>query len=207
MLISDLVESPNAYILFMVVLVAALSWHEAAHALIAKKLGDDTAESLGRLTLNPFAHLDPIGSIAILIFGIGWGKPVPVNPNNFANPKLDNLKVALAGPISNIILALIFAGFNAIFQPDQGSLASNFSQAMVYFNLLLALFNLIPIPPLDGSKLIHLFLSEENALKFEQYGFYLLVGLIAVSYFGIPVIGVIIAEPSQFLFDLLIGGS
>lgn len=203
MLIGQLFSNPISFILMAVVLVTALAWHEAAHALIAKHLGDDTAEAEGRLTLNPLAHLDPIGTIAILVAGIGWGRPVPVNPNNFNNPKLDNLKVALAGPISNLILALAFAGLNLIFRPDPGSLAGTFTALAIWYNLLLMFFNLIPIPPLDGSKVVHLFMNDETFFHFEQYGFYLLFGLIALSWIGIPLLSYIIVTPTQTIFSLL----
>lgn len=203
-LIANLFTSPFAFILYIVALLIALTVHEAAHAWAAKKLGDDTAESLGRLTLNPLAHLDPIGTMALLFVGVGWGKPVPVNPNNFKHPKLDNLKVALAGPISNLILALIATAFYWVFRPDGGSLASDFTTTFVYLNLVLMFFNLIPLPPLDGSKLIHLFLDEESYIRFEQYGFYILLGLIALGWLNIPVLSNLIFTPTQFVFNLLL---
>ncbi len=202
-----LINQPLTFLVFIVSIVLALSWHEAAHALVAKWLGDDTAEEQGRLTLNPLAHLDPLGTIALLIAGIGWGKPVPVNPNNFAAPKLDNLKVALAGPLSNLILAILFALLTFAFKPQPGSLAAVFSQTVIWFNLMLMFFNLIPIPPLDGSKIVHLFISDEAFSLFEQYGFYLLFGLILLSYAGVPILSYLILGPTQSLFQILTGSS
>lgn len=205
MLIQQLFTDPLAFAIFAVALVLALSFHEAAHAFVAKRLGDDTAEALGRLTLNPLAHLDPVGTIALLVAGVGWGKPVPVNPDNFRSPRVDNLKVALAGPLSNLLLALIFAGFNLLFGPDPGSLASLFTGMIIWFNLLLMFFNLIPIPPLDGSKVLHLFLSERAYFFLEIYGFYFLFGLIVLMWLGIPLLSTLIFTPTQFLFQLLTG--
>lgn len=207
MLIGELFTNPLSFIILAAALVLALSWHEAAHALVAKQLGDDTAEKLGRLTLNPASHLDPLGTLALLFAGVGWGRPVPVNPNNFQNPKLDNLKVAVAGPISNLILAIIFALFNFLFQPDPDSIAGIFTTTVIWFNLMLMFFNLIPIPPLDGSKIVHLFMDDEAFFRFEQYGFYLLFGLIALSWIGIPVLSTIIMAPTRLLFQLLTQGT
>lgn len=206
MLLGLLFSDPLLFTVIAVALILALSWHEAAHALIAKRLGDDTAEMLGRLTLNPLAHLDPLGTAALVLAGIGWGRPVPVNPANFDNPKLDNLKVALAGPISNLILALIFALFNFIFQPGPDSLAGVFTSTVIWFNIVLMFFNLIPIPPLDGSKIVHLFMSDEAFFRFEQYGFYLLFALIALSWAGIPALTTIIFTPTRILYQLLVSG-
>lgn len=207
MLLNTLFTNPLSFFVVAIALLIALSWHEAAHALVAKRLGDDTAERLGRLTLNPLAHLDLVGTIALLIAGVGWGKPVPVNPSNFEQPKLDNLKVAIAGPISNLILALIFAGLNYIFQPDPGSLAGLVTGMAIWFNLILMFFNLIPVPPLDGSKIVHLFMSDEAFFRLEQYGFYLLFGLIALSWLGVPILSTLIISPAQQLFSILTGAS
>lgn len=203
MLLQDLFTNPLSFLIIAVALVLALSFHEAAHAYVAKLLGDDTAESLGRLTLNPLAHLDPLGTIAILVAGVGWGKPVPVNAGNFENPKLDNLKVALAGPFSNLLLTLLFALLNYIFKPGDGSLAHALTTTIIQLNLALMFFNLIPIPPLDGSKILHLFLDDETFFRFEQYGFYLLFGLIALTWIGIPLLSNLIFAPANYLFQLL----
>lgn len=206
MLLGLLFTDPLNFLAIAAALVLALSWHEAAHAFAARQLGDDTAERLGRLTLNPLAHLDPLGTLAILIAGVGWGKPVPVDVSNFRYPKLDNLKVALAGPISNFILALFFAGLGLIFRPDPGSLAGIFTGTVIWINLILMLFNLLPIPPLDGSKILHLLVDNETFFKIEQYGFFILFGLIALSWAGIPILSFLIFTPAKGLFSLLTGG-
>lgn len=203
MLLDRLFTDPSSFIMLVAILLICLSWHEAAHALVARNLGDDTAESQGRLTLNPLAHIDPLGALAMLVAGVGWGRPVPVNPNNFAHPRLDNLKVALAGPLSNLLLALIFTALNLLFRPDPSSLAGIFTASIIWFNLMLMFFNLIPIPPLDGSKIVHLFLSDEAFYRFEQYGFYVLLGLIGLSWIGIPLLSTIIYTPTKLLFEVL----
>jgi Zn-dependent protease len=201
--ISDLFNNPTGFILFIVVLLMALTVHEAAHAYAAKLLGDDTAELLGRLSLNPLVHLDPLGTLAMLVAGVGWAKPVPVNTSNFTNPRLHNLFVALAGPASNLLLAIVFAVFSAIFKPDPSSLAAAVTTLVIYFNIVLMLFNLIPIPPLDGSKILHLFMSDESFYTLEQYGTYILLGLILLGRFGIPILSTLIFGPTQFLLNLL----
>lgn len=201
--ISGLFSDPSGFVIFIIALLIALTFHEAAHAYVAKLLGDDTAEIMGRLTLNPLAHLDPLGTIAMVVAGVGWAKPVPVNPNNFQQPRFHNLLVALAGPATNFLIALFFAGLNVIFKPEPSSLAAGTTTLIIYFNLVLMLFNLIPIPPLDGSKILHLFMSDESFYYLEQYGTYLLIGLILLGQFGFPIISQLIFGPTQFLFSLL----
>jgi Zn-dependent protease len=201
--IAELFSNPSGFIIFAVALVMALTVHEAAHAYTAKLLGDDTAEMFGRLTLNPLAHLDPIGTLAMLIAGVGWAKPVPVNPNNFQNPRLHNLFVALAGPASNLLLALAFSLLNAIFRPDPSSIAIVVTELIIYFNIVLMLFNLIPVPPLDGSKVLHLFLDDESFYYLERYGMFILLGFILLDRYGFPIISTLIFGPTPYLFNLL----
>ncbi len=205
-LLADLFTSPLDFFVVVIALLIALTVHEAAHAYVARLLGDPTAEHQGRLTLNPLAHLDPIGTIAILLVGIGWGKPVPVDMNNFKQPKLDNLKVALAGPISNLLLACFFALLARITQPDPSSIVAVFTSIIVQLNLALMFFNLIPLPPLDGSKVIALFMYEETFMRFERNGFYILVALLALGWFGFPLISRLIYGPTQLLYNVLLGG-
>jgi Zn-dependent protease len=162
----------------------SLALHEAAHAYVAYRLGDTTAKDAGRLTLNPLAHLDPFGTLALFIFGFGWGKPVPYNPSRLKG-MLDELKIALAGPFANILLAFVLAiGPRYAFiknVPIEENIWLNVSDALSNLNILLAALNLLPIPPLDGSKLIMLFLSPIAKIKFIFYGQWLLFGLIVLQ--------------------------
>ena len=163
-------------ILLIPALVFSLSFHEFAHAWMAYRLGDDTAARLGRLTLNPMAHLDPVGSMALLLMGFGWAKPVPVDTRHLNNPRDDMVKVAAAGPLSNLLLAVLSAislrmllsgGF---LSPD----VKTFLIILMQINITLAVFNLIPIPPLDGSQILTPFIKKyfgsPMVYKMEIYG-------------------------------------
>ena len=182
-------------VFLIVVLIFSVVLHEVSHGVVAYSLGDPTAKDAGRLTLNPIPHLDPIGSIFLpgflvlmsMIGGgpgiiIGWAKPVPINPLFFRNPKYDSVKVSLAGPAANIAIALVFGlalRFLPIvsFSPDLVLIFSS----IVFLNLLLAVFNLLPIPPLDGSHLLFSFLPDSfSGLRsvLSQYGFFLLLFLL-----------------------------
>jgi len=163
-------------------------FHEFAHAWVAHKLGDETAAYHGRLTLNPLAHLDPMGSIMILFVGFGWAKPVPVNPAFFQNPRRDMMLVASAGPLSNLFLA--FVG-GVIFRISLlGGMENGTFGTMLYIfiqiNIMLAMFNLIPLPPLDGSQIFNGMMVRRNpglVMKLQQYGPQILFGLILIGYF------------------------
>ena len=191
-------------------LLFALTVHELAHGYVAWRLGDPTAKMSGRLTLNPLKHLDPLGVIAFIIMKIGWAKPVPVDPRYFRNPRQDMLKVALAGPGANVALALASAAIAhtvvnfftflplAFLQPLVGMLI-----ASVWINIMLAVFNCIPIPPLDGSKVLMGLLPPESARSFaklEPYGFFI---LLALFYTG--VISSVIMPIIRFSNSLLLG--
>lgn len=163
------------FIFFLVLIFYSIIFHEISHGFVAYKLGDPTAKNSGRLSLNPLAHIDPIGTILLPLFTFtylnfifGYAKPVPYNPLYFKNPRRDSILVALAGPITNLLLMLLFLYlYKFDFFP---SLTKNFlSLAQLNFNL--ALFNLIPIPPLDGSKLFLLWMSLEEYIFIETYGF------------------------------------
>ncbi len=168
-------------------LILALTFHEYAHAKMADKLGDPTPEGQGRLTLNPFAHLDPIGTVCLLFAGFGWGKPVQINSSYFRDPAKDNMKVALAGPIMNFILAFVLFFVTALIMLLGVNLSEKvfetlvliFSQAAL-LNVSLGVFNLLPVPPLDGSKVFAYFLkgkAREFLYTLERYSWIIILVL------------------------------
>ncbi|HHL40489.1 MAG TPA: site-2 protease family protein [Deltaproteobacteria bacterium] len=170
-------------------ILLALSVHESAHAWAADRLGDHTARMLGRVTLNPIRHLDPVGTLAIFLSGMfGWAKPVPVNPRNFRDPGRAMMWVALAGPVTNLFLAALFAGVYKLFVAAGDPLGGPVSRPLflmvemsIFLNVGLAVFNLIPVPPLDGSKVLANLLPSDKALTYlriEPYGFMILLVLI-----------------------------
>lgn len=156
------------------VIICILPLHEFAHALVAVKLGDNTPKYDRRLSLNPLASLDPIGCLALLLFGFGWAKPVQVNPRNFKNPKSGMAIVALAGPLANLIAALVGAFIYVavyIFAPNNGfvEFVATFLATYIRVNVTLAVFNFIPIPPLDGSRIVGAFLSYKALSAYYRY--------------------------------------
>ncbi|MFQ3548957.1 MAG: site-2 protease family protein [Armatimonadota bacterium] len=201
------------FILFIIVLVICITVHEFAHAYSAYKAGDNTPKYGNRLNLNPMNHFEPFGAIMIVIsaisgFGIGWGKPVGVNPHNFRNPRWDNLKVSLWGPLSNILMAAIGGGvLRLLFYINfNDSFILSFLVIFVLVNLGLALFNLIPITPLDGSHILSALLPEKEAIIYDsimhQYGFLIFIGLIILAPSILPII---LGPPRKFLFTLFTG--
>ena len=175
---------PEVLVLLIPVLLFALVFHEFSHAWIAYKLGDPTARYAGRLTLNPVAHLDPVGALMILFVGFGWAKPVPVDPRYLKNPREDMMKIAFAGPASNLLLAFI-AGTILRFGIGQGSIA----MMLILFtqiNIMLAVFNMIPVSPLDGSQIFSGLLIRTNpdlVRNLQIYGPQILLGAILIGYF------------------------
>lgn len=173
-------------------ILLALTVHECAHAWVAYRMGDPTAKMLGRITLNPLKHLDPLGTIALFLSGMfGWAKPVPINPRNFRNISKGMMWVAIAGPLANLALAVLSALVYKLFILAAPAMLQSipwvFSPLflMVKFSILinisLAVFNMIPIPPLDGSKVLYNFLPPDKAFAFsriEPYGFFILIFLI-----------------------------
>ena len=189
----------------------ALSFHEFAHAWMAEKCGDSTAARMGRLTLNPMAHLDMMGSLMILFVGFGWAKPVPVDGRNLRNPRTDMMKVAAAGPVSNLLLAMV-AGMVLRFMNGTGLLTDSIIILLIYFtriNIALAVFNLIPVAPLDGSQIFSGYLMKTNpqlAWKIQTYGPQVLFGLILFGYFtGFSILWLVM-EPFVSFFMLLFAG-
>lgn len=195
------------YLLLAPPILLALTIHECAHALAAFKLGDDTAKNAGRLTLNPLVHLDLIGTIMLFLIQLGWAKPVPVNPHNFRNPRTGMFWVALAGPASNLILAAVLGIFFR--QMDAAAAEGAFlayARIMlrygIFINLILAFFNLIPIPPLDGSKILFAFIPSQYdkfVFAFSRYGPYILLLIILVGQRAeVSVIWQLIGPPVRF---------
>ena len=188
-------------------LLYAIVIHEWAHGYIAHKMGDNTAFYMGRLTLNPVKHIDPIGTLilpAILIVAgspivFGWAKPVPVNPNNFKNYKKGELAVSLAGPLANLFSAILFTILGYILMPIARHNAV-MAQMVLFFdfiilvNIVLFAFNLIPLPPLDGSHILALFLSPKGVYKYNKiapYGFYIILALLIFNIIDLYLIGMI----------------
>jgi len=176
--------APEVLILLIPVLVFALVFHEFSHAWVANQLGDPTAKYAGRLTLNPLAHLDIFGSLMILFVGFGWAKPVPVDSRYLGNPRIDMMKIAFAGPASNLLLALI----SGTIIRATGYMGA-FTTMLVMFtqiNIMLAVFNMIPISPLDGSQIFSGFMVRKNpdmVYKLQIYGPQILMGLILFGMF------------------------
>lgn len=186
----------------------ALTLHELAHGYIAMRLGDPTAKNEGRLTMNPIKHLDPIGVLAFIFIRIGWAKPVPVNPVYFKDPRKGMLLVSLAGPGTNILLAvasallykflMLLPALPAAIGYPLGAML----QASVWINIMLALFNLLPIPPLDGSKILMGVLPPRAARTYEQYETYGFILILILFLTGI--IGRVILPLIDFFYSLLL---
>lgn len=209
--------TPSDLIARLIVLVVAFTVHEFAHAFTADRLGDPTPRSQGRLTLNPLAHLDPMGSLLLLVAGFGWAKPVMINPYLLerrlpAAPML----VAAAGPASNFLLAILAAipfRFNwVVLDLRSGNLLPTPFQLLdtfIYINLLLMLFNLLPIFPLDGEKVLSYFLPPGGRTLLERlrpYGSLILLGVIfLLPRFGVNVLQYLIVQPMLFLYGVLVG--
>jgi Zn-dependent protease len=201
------------FVLLIFPILYALTVHEFSHGYVAYRLGDDTAKRAGRLTLNPLKHLDPLGTIMLFIAHIGWARPVPINPYNFRDIKRDTAYVALAGPVANFISAVIFSLIFNFFNSGTQAFYHNVFMVILFYtifiNVALGLFNLIPFPPLDGSKILGAFLSDETYFRyqrFERKGALILVGVIIFSnLLGLNIIGGIIMPPINFFMSLLTG--
>lgn len=209
MFIFSLLQNPLLTIIYLGAIILSITIHEFAHAFVADRCGDDTARLEGRLSINPFAHLDPIGTILLLLVGFGWGKPVPINIRNFRN-KGDETKVALAGIVANILLALVLALpirlalLNG--QLIESSLLLMTLNLVINLNINLAAFNILPIPPLDGSHLIESLLSAEARMTYAMIGpFVLLILLVSNFIPGLSLISIII-EPIVRALSFLIKG-
>jgi len=181
MLLLSIFQDPIVGIIFLGIIVFSLTFHEFAHAFVANWAGDPTPKLEGRLTLNPLSHLDPIGSIMLLIIGFGWGKPVPINPNYFKH-KSSELWVSLAGIITNLIIALSISLILKLLIStgtiEAHSFISQILNLAAVLNIALASFNILPIPPLDGSHLLEPFMSQPTREVYQNFGPYILLGII-----------------------------
>lgn len=195
-------------------MLLALTVHEWAHAYSAWRLGDPTARALGRMTLNPLAHLDVFGTLALVLIGFGWARHVPVDPRYLENPRRDMMWIAAAGPLSNLLQAGLFGLVVRLAQVSSAAagLPDAFWQMVtygVYINCALAVFNLLPVPPLDGSKIIYgLFpgLSAQDMFRLERYGPMVLMGLILIGFLtGHSLLWMVLRPPVEFLMKLLSG--
>lgn len=183
-------------------IILALTIHEFFHALAAYAMGDNTAKQYGRLTLNPIAHMDPLGFLCLIVTRrFGWAKPVPVNDLNFKNRKKGMLLVSLAGPMSNFITAMLIAVIYAIFYNNMGDVIRTILQIAYIINLSIGAFNLIPIPPLDGSKILESFLNDRQRFFMRRYAIYSNIIILILIFSGI--IGSILG-PVIFAIDWLI---
>src|SRR5512136_70078 len=160
-LINLLFRNPGAFVLLVIPLLYSIILHELAHGWVADKMGDSTARWLGRLSLDPRKHLDPIGTLMLFIFGFGWAKPVPVNFNNLHDLRKGLIFVSAAGIVANILLAFVALFLLRLLNPETFGALSTFLIYMAQINIMLAAFNIIPIPPLDGSKILMGFSSRQ----------------------------------------------
>ena len=198
---------PEVLVLLIPVLLFALVFHEFSHGWVANKLGDPTAKNQGRLTLNPLAHLDPFGSLMILFVGFGWAKPVPVDSRYLANPRKDMMKIAFAGPASNLFLALVGGLIIRL-----TGYVDTFTSMLILFtqiNISLAVFNMIPIPPLDGSQIFSGIMIQRNpqlVMQLQMYGPQILMGLILFGMFsGVSIIWAFMSPFVNFFMFLFAG--
>ena len=177
------------YALRAVAMLIVIPFHESAHALISWKLGDSTAKDMGRLSMNPLRHFDPLGALCMLVGGVGWAKPVSINPYNYNNPKVGMALSAAAGPASNLLLAWVsmilyklcwYSGLG-----DAVPVLTMFLYYMVAMNLSLAVFNLLPVPPFDGSRIALLFLPQRLYFRVMKYERYIMLAVLALVFLGL----------------------
>ncbi len=178
------------YLFRALVMLIAIPFHEAAHAFVSWRMGDSTAKDYGRMTLNPLAHFDPMGAICMIVAGVGWAKPVPTDTRRFKNPKAGMAITALAGPVANLLLgyvSYIFFKLLAYFAPAGlvFTLLTTFFQYMVIINVTLAVFNLTPIPPFDGSRIVLTFLPQRWYFGIMKYERYIFVGMFLLLMLGV----------------------
>lgn len=183
-LLNLLIRDPVTFILLAIPLLYSIILHELAHGWVADRMGDPTAKWLGRLSLNPLRHLDPIGTLMLFVFGFGWAKPVPVNFDNLHERRKGLILVSAAGIATNMVLAFLAFLIFRLISPPPGGVIHTFLYYLAQINIILASFNLIPIPPLDGSKILMGFLSaraQYTLARVEPFGFFIIIGLLFVG--------------------------
>jgi Zn-dependent protease len=180
-----LINDPIAFVLLIIPLLYSVVIHEVAHGWVANRMGDPTAKLLGRLSLNPLKHLDPVGTLMLFLVGFGWAKPVPINMNNIADRRKGLIFVSSAGILANILLAFGTLLVYRLLGLPLGRTVGIIANYIVYINITLAALNLIPIPPLDGSKILMGFASRKTQYLFariEPYGFFILIALLYLGW-------------------------
>lgn len=208
-----LFSDPFSFLIWAAALLAAVTVHEFAHAWMSDRLGDPTARLSGRLTLNPLAHLDPVGTLMLLLFRFGWGKPVPFDPYNLKNPRRDAALISLAGPAADMILATFLAiiiRLSHLFLGPTAFFLEFFFTPFITLAVVLAIFNLIPVHPLDGGKVLVGFLPHDVAYKWDeflhQYGLLILIFLL-FPVFGFSPLTTILSPIINFFLSLFLPGT
>ncbi|HLN12080.1 MAG TPA: site-2 protease family protein [bacterium] len=197
-------SDPLSIVLLLAAVTVATTCHEFAHAFVADRLGDPTARQLGRLSLNPLVHADILGTLCFVLFGFGWAKPVPVNPRNFANPRQGMLQVAIAGPLANLTVAAIVGVLARTFVPPTASLVLELLAIIAWINVILAVFNMIPVPPLDGSRVVEAVLPLQQAYAYARLQPYGMLVLFVLLYLG--VVGRVLLPVAGWLYGVTTGG-
>lgn len=209
-----MLEDPRSFIFFLVAIIFAVTIHEYCHAWVANYLGDPTARLLGRLTLNPLAHFDLFGTLALIFIHFGWGKPVPVNPQNFNHPRRDSALVSLAGPFSNFLTAVAVAIPLKYLQDTAFASTPGYEllRALFYMSVVLCALNILPFPPLDGSKIIGIFIPHKFSYQYERYlaggsryfiFFVLFDVFIGKELYGGSILSKLVGIVSEFIFVLI----
>lgn len=197
-----MLETINHYIIVIIVLLPTIVLHELAHGYVAYWMGDDTAKNMGRLSFNPIDHIDPIGAISLILFKFGWAKPVPINSYKFRNRHLGMFLVSIAGVVMNLLIGLFFSIIYVKFSTSNQILSEIFSLFIVY-NVYFAVFNLIPVPPLDGSKVVTAFFPGkflDFMAKYEKYTYIILLLLIFSG-----VLSKVLTPITSFIINFFIG--
>jgi len=203
-MLSGIFSDPLSVVLLLGAVVVATTCHECAHAFVADRLGDPTARQLGRLSLNPLVHADVLGTLCFVLFGFGWAKPVPINPRNFQNPRQGMLQVAIAGPLANVTVAAIVGLIARATAGSIGSLGLEFLVVVAWINVILAVFNMIPVPPLDGSRVVEAVLPLGQAYAYRRLQPYGMLVLFLLLYTGI--VGRVLLPAARWVYAFATGG-